>query len=95
MKHGDKGSGGVAILVRKGLGTVEEVKTKGIEGLLWAKIKCEGRTLIVAAVYLVPIGSRYYEKNYNIREQLEKDIGMFKQQGIVIVVGDMNSRIGN
>ena len=44
---------------------------------------------------MVPVGSPFYEENDIIRQELEKDITEFKDQGIVIVAGDFNSRIGN
>ena len=45
-------------------------------------------------VYMPPTGSVYYEDNYTIREQLEQDIRTYKTEWIVLVVGDLNSRIG-
>ena len=93
MKRGDPGSGGVAIMMKKELGKIDFIKKKRIDGLMWTKIECEGRIIYIATVYMVPQGSPYYENNNVIREQLEEDIGAYKKDGLVIVLGDSNSRI--
>ena len=93
MKDRDPGSGGVMVLVRKGIGNVTEIKRKRTAGLLWVQICCEGRIFIIAVVYMVPSGSVYYGLNEKIREELEQDLGEYKEKGIVIIIGDFNSRI--
>ena len=62
--------------------------------LLWIEISCGHRKIYIATVYMVPVGSSYYEDNDKIRNELEKDIVAYKEQGMVIVIGDFNSRIG-
>ena len=52
------------------------------------------RKLIIAAVYLVPIKSTRYKNNREVRRELETYIMKYKQEGTVMVMGDLNSRIG-
>ena len=94
-QKGRRGHGGIGIVVRKNIGTVKELKEKSNDGILWIEINCGGRMLYIATVYMVPIGSPFYEQNSQIRQELEKDISEYKKHGIVIVTGDFNSRIGN
>ena len=52
IKKRDKGSGGIAILIKKDVGKVEEIKKKRTDGLLWMKIECEVRTIYIYAQYI-------------------------------------------
>ena len=63
MKKMDKVSGGIAILVKKTIGKIERVMKKRSNGLMWISIKCEGRIIYLAPVYIVPVGSTRYEQN--------------------------------
>ena len=94
-QKGRRGHGGVGILVKKKVGIVKEVEGKRNEGLLWIEVNCGKRKIFIATVYMVPAGSPYYTGNNKIRLDLERDITEFKEQGIVIITGDFNSRIGN
>ena len=62
---------------------------------MWTEIICGGRNMYIATVYMVPIGSPYYEQNEKIRQELEIDTREFKEQGVVIILGEFNSRIKN
>ena len=95
MKERDKGSGGVAILVRKHIGEATKIEKKREDGLMWIKLLHEGRKMYIATVYLLPAGAVRIEHNDSLREQLGRDIAEFRGQGIVLVLGDMNSRIGD
>ena len=95
MKVRDKGSGGIAIMVRREVGEVEMITEKRMDGLMWTKIVCVGRKLFIATVYIVPEGTVRAGQNISIREELERDIGKYKERGMVMVLGDMNGRIGN
>ncbi|NRA93849.1 MAG: hypothetical protein HRU26_14440 [Psychroserpens sp.] len=82
-------------MVRKKIGTIKQVKKKKTDGLLWVQIECSGRLIFLASVYLVPRGSTRWGNNNKIWENLERDIIEFRTKGMVFVVCDMNSRIGN
>ena len=85
----------MAILVRKGRGRPKLARYKGSDEIVWAEIEGLGRTIHVAAVYIVPIKSTRYKHNVMVRRELEEDIVKFSRQGMVIVMGDLNSRIGD
>ena len=70
------------------------VKKKGNEGILWVEVEGTGRKMHLAVVYIVPIKSTRYKNNIALRRELEEDIIKYKQEGMVMVMGDLNSRIG-
>ena len=82
-------------MINKKVGQIKLIEGKRHDGVLWIEINCGGRKIFLATVYMVPVGSPYYEENKLIRLDLEKDITEFKKQGIVIITGDFNSRISN
>ena len=92
-KARDHGSGGLAIVVRKGRGIPKIAKAKGSDEILWVEMKEIGRKIFVAVVYIVPSKSTRYHQNGAIRRELTADIMRFTAEGIVIVMGDLNSRI--
>merc|ERR1712083_709391 len=63
-------------------------------GILWVEVEGTGRKMFVAVVYIVPTKSTRYVKNTELRRELEEDIMRYKQEGMVMVMGDLNSRIG-
>ena len=96
-KKADSGSGGVAILVKKTRGKeikIIPIQKKGSDEVVWTEVTGMGKSLFLAAVYLVPKKSRLYSDNEIVRKELEVDILKFKELGTVIVMGHMNSRIG-
>ena len=94
-KARDYGSGGLAIVVRKGRGVPKLAKAKGSDEILWVEMKEMGRKLFVAVVYLVPSKSTRYHLNGATRSELTSDIMKFASKGLVNVMGDMNSRIAD
>lgn len=93
-KEGDSGSGGLAILIKKGLAKVNPILKKGSDEIVWAEVVGAGKSLFIATVYIVPKKSTRYVDNDEVREELELNIMRYKEQGTVLVLGDMNSRIG-
>lgn len=83
------GIGGVGILIRKGVGITREVKRSKTSDVIWVEIKMGEEVLLVAGVYWSP-GEDLVESI----QELEEDIGRFKEQGKVVVMGDFNCRIG-
>ena len=51
--------------------------------------------MFVAAVYLVPRTSDWYEGNLERKVRLIRGIQCYRQKGRVVVMGDMNARIGS
>ena len=94
-KDGDFGSGGLAIVVRKGKGIPKLAKDKGSEEILWIEMMGMDRRIFVAVVYLVPRKSSRYKNNPAVRQELEEDIIRFKKEGMVVILGDLNSRIAD
>ena len=93
-KRRDYGSGGVAVVVRKGNYTIAKAKKTVHEDVLWVEVKGMARRIFIAVVYIVPLKSSRYYKNGALRRELEEDIVNFGQKGMVVVLGDLNSRIG-
>ena len=93
-KRNDYGSGGIAVMVRKDRGKIKQVKGKGRDGILWVEVEGTGRKMYIATVYIVPMKSTRYKQNIELRRELEEDIIRFKHEGLMMVVGDLNSRIG-
>ena len=80
--------------MRRGVGVPNLAKEKGSDEILWVEVGGIGRTIHVAVVYLVPMKSSRYGDNREVRRELEEDIIEFKEKGMVVVIGDVNSRIG-
>ena len=93
-KKGDYGSGGLAIFVRRGAGVPKLSREKGSDEILWVEVEGLERIIYVAVVYLVPRKSARYGGNAEVRRELEEDIVEFRGRGMVVVIGDVNSRIG-
>ena len=93
-KKGDYGSGGLAVLVRRGMGVPKVAKNKGSDEILWVEVDGLGGTIYIAVVYLVPKKSSRYGDNNGVRRELEEGIYEFRARGMVVVIGDVNSRIG-
>ena len=94
VRENGKG-GGVGIAVKKTLGRVERLEEYEDDGLLWLKLCVGGIDLFVAAVYLVPRTSDWYEGNLERKVRLIRGIQCYRQKGRVVVMGDMNARIGS
>ena len=92
-----RGSGGVAILIRRSL--LQESPTfshdSKTEGLLWASFKIRKENFNIGVMYLVPVASKWAHQNKHIIEQATIDIEAHKKTGITLLLGDWNGRIGN
>ena len=93
-KKGDYGSGGLAVFVRRGMGVPRVARSKGSDEILWVDIEGLERKIYVAAVYLVPKKSSWYADNAEVRRELEEGIYEFRARGMGVIIGDVNSRIG-
>ena len=89
------GEGGVGILVRKRLGKLDRVKTSERFEILWVQVEVGSELLFIAAVYLPPLNSRKKVVREEFIRELEQDIFEFSRKGKVLILGDLNHRIGN
>ena len=94
MKRRDPGSGGVAIFVRKDLGPAKVAKVGTCEDLLWVEVQGMNQVMFVAVAYMVPASSNWHENNPVLRRELQEDMLLYRRHGVVVVMGDFNSRIG-
>ena len=88
------GSGGIGILIRKGIGEVSLIKMYDQFEGMWIKCICGDITLFVCGVYIPPDGSPMLKDFAQCLEILEGDCIKFRKDGKVIVMGDFNARIG-
>ena len=89
------GEGGIGILVRRGLGEAKVLKVSETSDSLWIELKMTEATLIIAGVYLSPEYSKKEVAFIDALEELQGDILEFQSRGRVIVMGDLNRRIGD
>jgi retrotransposon-encoded endonuclease len=88
------GDGGVGFLVRNSLGTFKVSKVSKDWDSIWIQVQIGVEVLFFAAVYLSPVDSTRVIDSASFIQELEEDICKFKKLGKVIVMGDLNSRIG-
>ena len=89
------GSGGVAILVRKGIGKVSREERCCGEGVVCVRIERGGEVLFVVMVYLVPRGSKWHDRNGAIRERVSAAVIELRKEGMVMLIGDLNAHTQN
>ena len=81
--------GGLGFLVRTEM-RAKVWKVSRSENLLWLQMQGQ---LFVAVVYIVPNNESTEINDVTLRELLE-DITELKERGVVVVLGDLNGRIG-
>ncbi len=89
------GDGGVGFIVRKDIGNCKIVKVSRDHDTLWMELRRGAQLLYIAGVYICPEGST---RDNDFRRQLmelEVDIMEFRKKGLVVCMGDFNSRIGS
>lgn len=89
------GEGGVGILFRKSVGKVEVAKISNLFDILWVRIETCGEILFLAAVYMSPLNTSRETDAAEFLLELENDVLNFRELGKVVVMGDLNSRVGN
>ena len=96
-------AGGVAIYAKTWLTPyITLVKVRPEYGMIWIKVHdivSDKSPLFVACVYIPHEGSTYYKGVHGIDlathfETLMQDVMSFQAQGVVIMTGDFNGRIG-
>lgn len=88
------GDGGVGILIKKGTGVCRVVRESRENDMFWVELKIGDINWYIGAVYMCPEGSSRNNDVSGHLQELEKDILDFKKKGIVVCLGDFNSRIG-
>ena len=89
------GEGGVGFLVRKSAGQVQIEKVSNLFDILWIRVQVEEEILFLAAVYMSPVNTTRDTDAAEFLLELSDDILEFRKRGKVIVMGDLNSRVGN
>lgn len=95
-----RGQGGVAVTYREELQKVITVcKKDAHKRYIWIKIATGGKPVFIAGCYIPHRESPFYsafnvEKN-NPFEDLYADINQYTQEGMVLLIGDMNARIAH
>jgi len=84
--------GGLGCIVRKEC-RVKLAKVNKCENILWLKLDV-GSKIFCGFVYLPPDTIVNKEGNEEALSELERDVMEFRKEGAVIVMGDMNSRVG-
>jgi len=87
------GEGGVGLLVRKSLGEAKVIKVSKKWDIIWVQMSLGNEQVFFAGVYLSPNDSTKGTDAANFIQELEIDIIKFREQGKVIILGDLNSRI--
>jgi len=95
-KHG---SGGIAILYNPDLKDgLKFYPSKGND-YIWIKLDKnfynQSEHIYICAAYIPPTNSSYTKRiDINILDNIESDIYKYKQQGHIILLGDLNGRVG-
>lgn len=98
-----RGAGGIAVYVSETLMKqgVETWKEGGLEGRIWVRFRKQGpngEDLFLCSIYLPPEGSTWYVQTgravEEVFEELEQEISKAMSQGVVLIAGDLNARIG-
>lgn len=95
-----RGQGGVACLFCKSLAMHMQIhKTDKHKRYIWLRISMPRRPLFVAGCYIPHFDSVFYNQEDMQQDDpfrdLETDIVTLMQEGDVMVLGDMNARVGN
>jgi hypothetical protein len=83
------------LLVRTGIGKVTRESRCCGEGVVSVRIERGGEVLFVIMVYLVPIGSKWYERNESVRERVATAMQTLRTEGMVMLIGDLNAHTEN
>ncbi len=94
-QRGKGGEGGVGFLFRKNIGQVQVEKVSILFDILWIRIELGGERVFMAVAYMSPVTTTRNTDAAEFLMELENDILSFREQGKVVVMGDLNSRIGS
>ena len=87
--------GGVGMLLRKDLHWETLQKSKQ-GGKIWIEVQLPARRkLLICLVYMPPSASEYAKESDDIMDELRVEIPKYMDRGDVVVMGDLNARIGS
>lgn len=97
-KNAKKFSGGVALAVREELAGLITILPSKSDNILWAKLRCIGKELLIGVVYISPINSTYttnvLEHEYETWDILIDEVANFRNRYKICLIGDFNARTG-
>lgn len=97
-KNAKRNSGGIIVYIRKEVFKgIEYLKNATIsENRLWMKLDKDffefSHNIYICATYIPPNFSKHYDNDFM---SLGEEISSFSDKGKIILIGDMNARIGN
>ena len=94
VDENEHAKGGVAILMTKEM--ENNLKGHGCVGsrIVWVSLEIDGERLVIFGVY-APTGDGWTRERESFWCELNKEIEMVGERDKVVVLGDMNARIGN
>ena len=96
-----RGSGGVVIYYKSSIQKFLTKYPSNSSDSLWVKLNKEGFGLrndyFLCCTYIVPRNSVFFHSSNNMNKLqiLQDEISLFKAKGEIIILGDLNARIGN
>ena len=94
-----RGSGGVCIFIDKDiLPGVVKIKSKNVD-CIWVKMSKQffntARDIYICCCYVPPSNSTAVSNDDNLIDVLQNEIAIYDKIGDIIIMGDLNCRIGN
>ena len=99
-KKARRNSGGISVLTKNNIAAFIKPVLTTAEHFIWIRISKEltGYTsdTFCCCAYIPPVNSPYYESHpdINLFDLLKDDISKFSKHGHIMVMGDLNARIG-
>ena len=97
-KRAKKFSGGVALAVKNELAGLVTILPSKSDNILWTKLKCVGKDLLIGVVYISPVNSSYtvnvLQHEYETWDILIDEITKFRHKYQLCLTGDFNARTG-
>ncbi|MCO5597351.1 hypothetical protein L7F22_051427 [Adiantum nelumboides] len=95
-----RGQGGVAVVYREELRILITIcKTDAHNRYMWIKLDIKPKPMFIAGCYIPHRESPFYDA-FNVEkndpfEALYADVNTYAQEGMIMLIGDMNGRIAN
>ena len=100
-KKARRNSGGVAVLIKDNLSKFIKFVRTTADHMIWLKISKDltgyPKDMFLCGAYIPPNQSPYYEQfpDCDMFDLLSQDLMRFSKQGHIMIMGDLNSRIGH